>query len=208
MTRIDPTRQQGIYDITATNGDTRKIIEEGSSIEGNGGALDLGGFLPPSVGVAPVGVAIERLKNVNHTRITLPATAVTMTDHTTAGSQGDVELYDFPANSVLVLGAAMNLTTLAGVGGIGDTAALVGSIGSAIAGVGDATLTSTEADLIPSTAGSLVAGAGTLVGRSTAVDFLPASSKAYLNLAVPDAGTSANDTITVAGTVDIYWMNL
>jgi hypothetical protein len=37
-------------------------------------------------------------------------------------------------------------------------------------------------------------------GTATAKD-------AFLNFAVPDAGSSANDTLTVAGTVTVVWTN-
>lgn len=149
---------------------------------------------------------------VHKTVITLAAASITMTDATTAGNQGSLKVYDFPQGAVQILGASYNLTTLAGAGGITDTAALVGSLGSTAAGAGDATLTTTEADMIASTTGTLTAGAGTLQkygslvaaafdGHATALD-------AYLNLAVPDAGSSANDTVAVTGTITIVWANL
>lgn len=149
---------------------------------------------------------------IHKTVLTFTAVSITMTDHTTAGNQGSLKIYDFPEGVIQDLGCTYNLTTLAGVGGITDTAALVGSIGSVTAGAGDATLTSTEADFIASTSGTLSGGAGTLKsygslvaaafdGHTTPIDL-------YLNLAVPDAGSSASDTVVVNGTAQCDWLNL
>ena len=106
-------------------------------------------------------------------------------------------------------GASYSLTTLAGAGGIADDAELVGALGSATNDAADETLTSTEADVIASTPGTLTAGAGALAkhaslvatafdGHSTAIDL-------FLNLSVPDAGStdSENDTVSVSGTVTL-----
>ena len=91
-------------------------------------------------------------------------------------------------------------------------AALVGSLGSAAAGAGDATLTSTEADMIASTTGTLTSGAGTLTKYGSLVaaafDGTSAAKSAYLNVAVPDAGSSGNDALIVNGTITIFWADL
>jgi len=153
--------------------------------------------------------------NVHVTTITLTDRVVTMTDATTAGNHGTSAVYTFPFGNIVVLGASCNLTTAAGTGGIADTAALVGSVGSVAVGTDNATLTSTEADIIPSTAGTLSSGAGVLKGESTALAAIDntttgtsgTAKTAKLNLAVPDAGTSGNDTITVNGTITLVWIN-
>jgi hypothetical protein len=158
--------------------------------------------------------AAEYGRGAYHTTVlTLAALSVTMTDAAAvAGCHGTHRLYDFPAGAIQVLGCSYNLTTLAGGGGIADGAALVGSLGTVAVGVDNATLTSTEADLIASTTGTLTAGVGTLKkhgslvaaafdGTSTPVDV-------YLNLAVPDADSSADDTVTVSGTITINWIAL
>lgn len=146
------------------------------------------------------------------TLLTLTALSVVMTDAGAAGSQGKQKVYTFPAGPIQILGASYNLTTLAGAGGIGDTAALVGSLGTVTVGVDNATLTSTEADLIASTSGTLTAGAGVLAKHGSLVaaayDGHTTPTEVYLNLAVPDAGSSADDTIAVTGTIRIHWLNL
>lgn len=170
-----------------------------------------------SVGVgakAGTGVTVVEYGDdvIHKTVLTLASLSVTMTDASTNGCHGTQKLYDFPAGAITVLGAFMNLTTLAGAGGIADGAALVAGLGTAAVGTNNATLTSTEQDLLSSTAGTLTAGAGTLKkyaspitttydGTATAID-------AILNIAVPHADSSASDTVTVNGTVILYWINL
>lgn len=150
---------------------------------------------------------------VNRTVLTLENVVIPVTDSGgAAGGQGTVKVYDFPEGSIAILGALFNLTTLAGAGGITDTAALVGSLGSVAAGAGDSTLTTTEADMIPSTVGTLTGGAGTLRNDSAApaaaFDGTTTPLDAILNVAVPDAGITANDTLTVNGTIVICWLHL
>jgi len=155
--------------------------------------------------------AVENVGLIHQTVLTLTALSVTMVDATTAGNQGGVKIYDFPEGNILILGGTADLTTLAGAGGITDTAALVGSVGSVVAATDNATLTSTEANIVPSMSGTLTGGAGTLKGVNTATAFLDGTATAadvYLNLAVPDAGSSADDTVAVSGTITITWINL
>jgi hypothetical protein len=149
---------------------------------------------------------------VHKTVLTLTAHSMTMTDHTTAGSQGSTKVYDFPEGAIQILGSSYNLTITRVGTAIGATAAAVGALGTAAAGIDNATLTATEANLIASTTGTLTAGAGALAlhgslvaaafdGHTTPVD-------AILNVAVPDADSSGNDAFTVAGTITLVWANL
>lgn len=138
--------------------------------------------------------------------ITIPSQNVAITDHTTSGAQGSLELYDLPAKNCLILGAQAALT-LARVGtAIGATANPLVSVGTAQAAA-DTTLTGTEANIIPSTsAGAFVSGAGTFAGAGGTQALLAASQKVYLNFAFADADSSGNDSLTVAGTVTIFWI--
>jgi hypothetical protein len=160
------------------------------------------------------GVTVEERGDgvLHQTVFTLVSTSLTITDHTAAGAHGSIKLYDFPAGLIHFLGGSTNLTTLAGAGGVTDTAALVGSVGSVTTATDNATLTTTEADFIPSTTGTLTAGAGTLLGKATAsqiavFDGTATAPDAYLNVAIPDAGCSANDTLAVSGTITLTWIN-
>jgi len=158
------------------------------------------------------GVTVKEYGNggtIHKTVLTFTNVSIAITDRTTAGAQGSLKIYDFPTGHLIMQGAAMNLTTLAGAGGITDTAALVGSVGTATVGTDNATLLTTEADIIASTAGTLSSGAGTLKNTGTQslgiFDGTGTAIDAYLNIAVPDAGSSADDTVTVNGTVTFFW---
>lgn len=167
---------------------------------------------PGNGAAAGAGVAASEKDGVVHkTVLTLTAQSITMTDATTAGCHGSQKIYDFPAGNILILGATTDLAVVAGSGGITDTASVVGSIGSAAVGTDNATLLSTEANIVPSTAATLTSGAGAMDGESTATVMLDGTATAidaYLNFAVPDAGSSASDTLTVDGTITILWVNL
>lgn len=147
------------------------------------------------------------------TVMTLSNVSIAMTDATTAGSHGSLKLYDFPQCNLLFLGGTCDLVITAGAGGITDTAAVVGSIGTTTVGTDNATLTTTEADLIPSTASTLTAGVGATKGKTVTAgvvvfDGTATAKDAYLNFAVPDADSTANDTLTVSGTITLVWSNL
>lgn len=147
------------------------------------------------------------------TVLTLSNVSITMTDATTAGSHGSLKLYDFPQCNLLFLGGTTNLTITAGVGGITDTAAVVGSVGTTTVGTDNATLTTTEADLIPSTASTLTGGVGATKGKTVTAgvvvfDGTATAKDAWLNFAVPDADSTANDTLVVSGTITLVWSNL
>lgn len=149
---------------------------------------------------------------VHKTVLTLAALSIALTDNGAAGGQGSQKVYDFPEGVIQLLGASYNLTTARVGTALAANAALVGSLGSAAAGAGDATLSSTEADMIASTTGTLTAGAGALAKHgslvATAFDGHTTPIDAILNLAVPDAGISANDAVLVSGTITIVWANL
>lgn len=169
------------------------------------------GAVPAASATAGVTVAEYGNGTVHRTVFTLTAVSVTMTDATTAGCHGAVQLYDFPAGVVTFLGGSTDLAITAGAGGIADGAAVVGAVGTATAGTDNATLTTTEADLIPSTAATLTAGVGACDGQSTTAllvtfDGTATAKDAFLNFAVPDADSSANDTLEVTGTVTLVWI--
>lgn len=161
---------------------------------------------------AAVAVAEYGSGAVHKSVFTLTALSITMTDAGAAGCHGSHKVYDFPEGVIQILGCSYNLTTLAGAGGIADGAALVGSLGSVTTATDNATLTGTEADLIASTTGTLTAGAGVLAKHgslvATAFDGHTTAMDAFLNVAVPDADSSASDTLAVSGTITIVWANL
>lgn len=158
--------------------------------------------------------ADEFIGQVHHTRITLDGLVITTTDATTSGAHGSQDLYTFPRGNIYVIGGTTDLTIVGDGVGLGASAAVVGAVGS-VAAAADATLSSTEADIIPSTVSTLSTSTGHMRGKSTTPKMFDnttttnaTQAKAKLNFAVPDAGTSADGSLTVTGTVDIHWINL
>jgi hypothetical protein len=160
------------------------------------------------------GTGVSAIQGVGLPQVAvLPISAlnVVMTDATTAGSHGAQKIFTFPEGNVMVLGAVTDLT-IARVGtGLTATSAVVSSLGSVTVGTDNATLTSTEADIVPSTASTLAAGAGVTKGASTTAAVLNGTTTpaaVFLNFATPDAGSTATDALTVNGTVTISYLVL
>ena len=149
---------------------------------------------------------------VQKTVLTITDLEVTMVDAAAAGAHGSAPLFTFPAGNIVILGAVGEIGIVAGAGGLADTAAVVAAVGTVVTANDNATLTSTEADIVPSTTATLTDGANAAVNmQSTAVaikDGTASAGVARLNFAVADAGSSADDTLTVNGTITITWVNL
>jgi hypothetical protein len=162
---------------------------------------------PNGTGVALSGGQAQ----IQQVTLTLTNVSVATTDHTTAGAQGSLKVLDLPEGNIHVLGGVADLT-IARVGtNLTATSAVVASVGSAAAGAGDATLTSTEADIIPSTSATLSGGAGSFKGASTGAKTLDGTgtpADIYLNFATPDAGSGGDDALLVNGTITLNFVNL
>jgi hypothetical protein len=169
--------------------------------------FDLSGDVADGTVATATGLTADNIGSRIVTKsFTLAAVSVVTTDHTTNGAEGHQKLIDLPAGNITILGVRGIINLLAGAGGLADTAAVVTALGTAVAAA-DATLTSTEANVVPSTIATLSAGAVTNVALlSTTPLGVPGATSIYLNFAVPDAGTSANDTIAVTGVIDITYL--
>ncbi len=162
--------------------------------------------------VAGTGVAVTEAYGIGiQTTFTLTNVSVSTTDHGAAGAQGSLKIYDFPEGLIYVLGAVANCTTARVGTALTTTSAMVWSLGTVAAGAGDATLTTTEADIVPSTVGTLTAGAGTFIAVSTTPALFDGTATAkdlLLNCATVDAGSSGDDAVTVNGTITVTWFYL
>lgn len=173
-----------------------------------------GTSLPSGVTVTRTGVGAHR-----QTIVTFTNALITMTGLTTAGGHnGGTKLFDWPEAVIRLLGISYSLTMTAGSGGISDTAALVWGIGTAAMGVDNATLLTTEADLVPSVAATLVGGVkastGTSVGAQitsltdnsggTASDTLAAITGSYVEATIENTvatlAAKINELVTKANT--------
>lgn len=152
-------------------------------------AHNLGSNTQPTVG--RVDVQECGFGAVRQTLFTFTGVQVAMTDQTTAGSQGNYKFYDFPEGAIIVHSAVTNLT-LARLGtALTATSAVVAAIGTVAAATDNATLLTTEANVIPSTACTLSSGAGT---------FAAISSRSITALTDSSGGTAADTIAAIGGT--------
>jgi hypothetical protein len=163
--------------------------------------------------VAGTGVEAEEYMGGTHkTVITLVDHSLTITDVPGTSGYGGTKVYDFPAGIIQIMGCSFDLDIERVGTNIAATAAVVGSLGTVTAANDNATLTSTEANLIASTAGTLTAGVGALESYlslvAAAFDGHTTPIDAFLNIAIPDAECAGDDAILVNGTITIVWANL
>lgn len=130
------------------------------------------------------------------------------------GAQANIPIYTYPTGLIKHGGGAGSLTltrnATSTAGTTSATAAFVVAMGSAAAANTNATLTGTEADIIPSTAYTLSGGTKgqSIVGSgatSSFIDGTTTSGAAFLNVAVPSANNTGNNTITISGVVMWIW---
>jgi len=153
------------------------------------------------------------------TVLTLTAVPIVITDDAGVIQFGGVKIYDFPEGLLNIQGAVVKGNLTAGVTGT-VIAAFTGivSLGTVTAATG-ATLISTQADILPSTAltqavakvsavqavSSATAltesGARWLDGTATAKDL-------YLNFKIADDATHTSGTASFTGTVEFVWATL
>ena len=139
---------------------------------------------------------------------------VTVTN-TTGISFGNFKLLDLPKGRILVLGNTVKWSRIAFSSGIAATGSGDYSMGTT--GTTDATLDSTDVDLLASTAMAdpFVAGvstdtAGAALAAVAYLDGTTTAKDVYLNAIVDDIDVSnaATDTVTFTGRIVLTWTNL
>jgi hypothetical protein len=169
-------------------------------------------LLDTTDGVAGTGItAVERFLAPQEVVLTLTAQSITTTDAGANGAHGSKLIYTMPAGNIAILGATTDLTISRVGTNLTTAAAVVAALGTTATATDNSTLTTTEANIIPSTVATLTAGAGVAKGESTAGTTFDGTSVAvpvYLNFAVPDAGSTGNDALLVNGTIKIAYVNL
>lgn len=154
--------------------------------------------------------AAQQATAVHTTTITCDDTPVTITyGGSGTNSVGGVKIYDMPEGRVLVLGVTVEDMTVAPVAAMGFAGTDGGdfSVGTAVAS--GTSLTSTGADLCPSTSidaitnvtDSALAASAQFDGTSTAKDI-------YANFLVDADDITNNATMTFDATVKVTWINL
>lgn len=167
---------------------------------------DLGAVVlsvPGSSATSGVALTEVAIGFVRKTTIALTSVALTLADNGSNGS-GGTSLYTFTEGGVSILGAFANIVV--SYGSVSD-ANLVMALGSVTAAA-DGTLTSTEANIIPSTAAATTSGAATVKAAMTTPLALNGSGTAaicFINMAT-STDPSTNNAITLSGTIDLYWI--
>lgn len=163
---------------------------------------------------AGTGVTVEHAQGFTKTVLTFKNTPLPLIDTAATVARCALKIFDFPEGSIVIQGASANLVltkSAAGVNADWDGDFALGTVAAAA----DATLTSTEANVIPSTATpQAVAGVSSAKGRSTAALLLDGTTTAvdlYLNVLVDDADQDVTTTPTnliANGTITVLWSNM
>lgn len=158
--------------------------------------------------------ALSASREAITTVLTLTALSIALVDNAGVVAHGGKKIMDFPAGYIAIESVVADLAVTKSSAGV--DAAWDGdfSLGSVIADT-DASLTSTEADIIASTATpQAVAGVTTAIGSkltATNLDGTTTPVDMYLNVIVDDAdhnvtGTACNLLFT--GTITVTWRNM
>lgn len=163
--------------------------------------------------------ATETMGVWKRTKLTCTATPITISDDAGVAQYGGVKLYDFPEGLLCIQGAVIDGAITAGVTGtIIDAFTGVIALGTATATTG-ATLVSTEADILQSTALTTAVAKVAVcdaVSIATALtesgarwhDGTATAKDLFLNVAIADDETHTAGTAAFTGTVEFVWMSL
>lgn len=159
-----------------------------------------------SYGTAGTGVAGTNAANVQlqKLRLTLTNALVPLTD---ALKYGSLQIFLWPNSNIRVMAARVNLTAVKD--GTGTTAASTPSVGVGSVAASASTLATTAIDTVEQVAlaGTLSAtyqknGPHTLGARDIAAGV---TNKLFLNASNSGSSSSADGTLTVSGTIDVFF---
>jgi hypothetical protein len=152
--------------------------------------------------------------SLTKTVITMTNFTIPLVDNAGVDAHGGLKFFDFPAGVISIENAHSALAITKSSAGVNATWNGDFSIGSVVAAA-DATLTGTEANIIPSTSTPAgVAGVSSANGDMTTplrAGTLAAALDAYLNVLVDDADHDVTTTpcnLIFNGTITIWWRNL
>lgn len=165
----------------------------------------------PSAGT--ITASEERNGNFMTTTLTLTGARVPVTDGTTDGSHGALEIYTLPEGAVGTLGSRQNYTAFSENGTIsgGDTVFEIGVGSTSIAAAANGSLGATEDDIGGDVNVTLSGGAGTgtgLTGIAGPYDGTTTAQAVYLNWSGTAATVDQSGSIDVTGTITINWQFL
>lgn len=174
--------------------------------------VDFGGLAATAAGTGVTASQSEEENNFVTQTFTFKDVAIPGIDTAATVGRATLKFADLPEGLIFIAAAVANLTL--GKSSAGINADFDGDFGvGTVAAAGDATLSSTEQNVIPTTATpQAVAGATTAKGVSTAAVVLDGTATAvdlYLNILIDDAdqdmtGTPAN--VIVNGTITLTYL--
>lgn len=154
-----------------------------------------------------------QLQALRRQRVKLTAKAIQI-DGATGVGYGSAVIGDLPEGNILLLGAVAYLQFTKAASASGITATFDGDFSIGTTATADATLSTTDANIIASTAlGAATAGVSPVVrgvsavpAVSTVLDNTDGSLELNLNLIIDDAATSGDDQdLTVTGYADLVY---
>ena len=179
-----------------------------AQIKANTDSLNVYTNAMESIETGKATAAVSTSGIVRQTTLTLTLTGANDIDLADGADHGaGVKVYTFPAGRILVLGAVINCTTT--IAGASEGAKTVDLAVGTVTAADDATLTGTEANIIPSTATdngadtwkAALAASAQFDGTTTAVAL-------YVNAGVEDAVSESAVTVAISGTLVVTWINL
>ena len=175
--------------------------------------------VPAGAGAANgTGVAATEYGNgtIHQTVLTFTDVAIALTDEAGTIAYGSLKVYDLPEGAILLHGAVQDVALTKSSAGVDDD--WNGDVGvGTTAADNDASLATTEQDIIPTTATpQAVSGVTTADGLSTTselaiFDGTATAKDIYVNLLVDDADhdvTSTPCNLILNGTLTITWVDL
>lgn len=154
--------------------------------------------------------------NVMCAKIDLASLSITVTDTGGAnGGYGSQKISDHPEGVIKFIGASAKITSITAAAGISASGTVKFSVGTVAASTND-TLSTTKANIIPSTSITLSSSAGTGFGSSADhgawiamdIDGHTTAADVYLNIGVADASISSSSSVTLTGTIYVWYINL
>lgn len=183
------------------------------SLKKQKGPANMAGF---QVGIG-VKAQQQGFQNLQKTVLRLTNLTVALTDNAGVIAYLGQEVFDFPEGLIMFHGAVANLVVTKSSAGVNANWAGNFSLGTVTAN-NNASLTSTEADLVPSTACSAAsAGVGAANGKSGSsqapqlLDGTSSAKKVFLNYLVNDTDHDVTTTpcsLIFNGTITLFWTNL
>lgn len=175
------------------------------------GARELAGVGSVPAATAALGLTVKEYGNEAMRKTVFTFNNFSMNvANTTGASFGNKQLYDFPQGRLMIVGGSSDLDFNWHDSNIDDAGSGDFSLGTT--GTSDATLNSTDVDIMASTAltDPFVSGVGVANGnvvKTTEFDGTATAKDLYLNIIVDDADVSdaATDAIVINGTLTIIW---